>query len=138
MATAIPGLKLKAQFLCGGELAIGPGKADLLEAIATTGSISAADRRLGFSYRRSWLMVDVMNRCWREPLVTTLHGGTRGGGAQLTAFGATVLARYRRIQDAISMAAELAATELGGDLLSQPQLSQKVVSAPPSPAMQDE
>ena len=61
-------LKLKAQLFCGEEPAMGPGKADLLEAIARTGSISAAGRALGMSYRRAWLLVDAMNRCWAEPL----------------------------------------------------------------------
>lgn len=68
-------LKLKAQILCGDEIAIGPGKADLLEAIAVTGSISNAGLRLGFSYRRTWLLTDAMNRCWRERLIVTAHVG---------------------------------------------------------------
>jgi len=112
MATAIPCLKLKAQLLCGDELAIGPGKADLLDAIAATGSISAAGRQLGLSYRRSWQMVDVMNRSWREPLVLTLHGGARGGGATLTAFGATVMARYRQLEAVLAAAARTPAEAL--------------------------
>ena len=68
-------LKLKAQLLCGVEGAMGPGKADLLEAIDRTGSISAAGRALGMSYRRCWLLVDAMNRCWHEKLVETAAGG---------------------------------------------------------------
>jgi hypothetical protein len=62
-------LKLKLQLYCGDEIAMGPGKADLLEAIAREGSISAAGRALGMSYRRAWLLVDTMNRCFRAPLV---------------------------------------------------------------------
>ncbi len=62
-------LKLKAQVLCGEELAMGPGKADLLDAIDREGSISAAGRAMGMSYRRTWMLVDTMNRCWAEPLV---------------------------------------------------------------------
>ena len=73
---------------------MGPGKADLLEAIASEGSISAAGRALGMSYRRAWLLVDAMNRCWREPLVATTPGGAVKGGARLTDFGKDVLALY--------------------------------------------
>ncbi|WP_066713652.1 winged helix-turn-helix domain-containing protein, partial [Sphingomonas adhaesiva] len=82
-------LKLKAQILCGEAIALGPGKADLLEAIAEHGSISAAGRALGISYRRCWLLVDEMNRCWRERLVVTGRGG--GGGAAVTDAGRRVL-----------------------------------------------
>ncbi|MFY8195818.1 MAG: winged helix-turn-helix domain-containing protein, partial [Novosphingobium sp.] len=64
-------VKVKIQFCCGDEIAMGPGKADLLEAIAREGSISAAARAMDMSYRRAWLLVDTMNRCWQEPLVET-------------------------------------------------------------------
>src|SRR5665213_857482 len=77
-------LKLKAQLLCGDELAMGPGKADLLEAIRTEGSISAAGRKLGMSYRRTWLLVDTMNRCWAQPLVDATPGGGESRGTRLT------------------------------------------------------
>lgn len=96
-------LKLKIQILCGDEIAMGPGKADLLAAIAAHGSISGAGRAMGMSYRRTWLLVDAMNRCWRERLVDTMPGGSRERGAQLTPAGRTVLEAYRAI--------ELAATE---------------------------
>lgn len=114
-------LKLKAQILCGPEFALGPGKADLLAAIAETGSISAAGRRLGYSYRRAWLMVDTMNRCWREPLVATAHGGQRGGGAALTPLGVSVLARYRELVAAVETAAAAAGDDLAADLLVEPR-----------------
>lgn len=78
--------------------AIGPGKADLLEAIAGSGSISAAARRLGMSYKRAWDLVDTMNRSFSQPLVATAAGGNRGGGAQVTEFGSEVLRRYREIE----------------------------------------
>src|SRR5579871_2029061 len=68
---ADPRIKIKVQIFCGKEIAMGPGKADLLEAIAREGSISAAGRTLGISYRRCWLLVDTMNRCWAGPLVET-------------------------------------------------------------------
>lgn len=77
---------------------MGPGKADLLDAIRQHGSISAAARAMGMSYRRAWLLVDVMNRCWQKPLVATAPGHSRGGGAQVTPSGEQVLARYRTLQ----------------------------------------
>lgn len=119
-------LKLKAQFLCERELAIGPGKADLLAAIAATGSISAAGRHLGLSYRRSWLMVDTMNRCWREPLVATVHGGSRGGGAMLTDFGTSILGRYRRLEADLANAAAAPSASLLADLRPVPKPPGKV------------
>lgn len=91
-------LKIKIQFLCGSEIAMGPGKADLLDAIVEHGSISAAGRALGMSYRRAWLLVDTMNRCWSERLVETVAGGGRDRGARVTAKGLEVLAAYREMQ----------------------------------------
>lgn len=79
-------------------IAMGPGKADLLEAIAATGSISAAARKLSMSYRRAWLLVDTMNGCFKSPLVETLTGGARGGGAQVTELGLDVVSRYRAME----------------------------------------
>jgi molybdate transport system regulatory protein len=79
-------------------IAMGPGKADLLEAIAATGSISAAARKLSMSYRRAWLLVDTMNGCFKSPLVETLTGGARGGGAQVTELGLDVVRRYRAME----------------------------------------
>jgi molybdate transport system regulatory protein len=80
------------------DVAIGPGKADLLEGIAATGSIAAAGRRMGMSYKRAWLLVDTMNRCFRAPVVEAEKGGQTGGGAHLTPLGTEVLAAYRRMQ----------------------------------------
>jgi molybdate transport system regulatory protein len=94
--------KLRVMF--GTEIAIGPGKAQLLEAIAATGSISASAKCLGMSYRRAWLLVDTMNRCFREPLVASATGGVRGGGAQVTDFGRRVLASFRTMQARIDRA----------------------------------
>jgi molybdate transport system regulatory protein len=93
-------LKVKLQLLCGESFAMGPGKADLLEAIEREKSISAAGRALGMSYRRTWLLVDEMNRCFREKLVDTLPGGGVERGARITAFGHEVLAAYRAIEAA--------------------------------------
>lgn len=91
-------LKLKLQLACGDSFALGPGKADLLDAIGRDGSISAAGRALGMSYRRAWLLVDEMNRCFATPLVETLRGGGRERGARLTAAGTAMLADYRELE----------------------------------------
>jgi len=82
----------------GDRYAMGPGKADLLEAIQATGSIAAAARSLGMSYRRAWLLVDEMNRCFITPLVAPRLGGARGGGATVTELGQEALALYRELQ----------------------------------------
>ena len=81
---------------------IGPGKAKLLESIRDTGSISAAAREMGMSYKRAWLLLDSMNRAFTEAVVTAAPGGSGGGGATLTPFGVEVLQRYRRIADRAS------------------------------------
>jgi molybdate transport system regulatory protein len=83
----------------GDSYAMGPGKADLLDAIHDTGSISAAGRKLGMSYRRAWLLVDEMNRCFRTPVVEARLGGSGGGGARVTELGHEALRRYRELQD---------------------------------------
>jgi len=98
-------LKLKAQLFCGDEPALGPGKAMLLDAIVAEGSISAAGRALGMSYRRAWLLVDGMNRCFAERLVETTAGGGRDRGAKLTALGHAALAAYRRLEADLADAA---------------------------------
>jgi molybdate transport system regulatory protein len=90
-------LKLKLQLYCGDAIAMGPGKADLLEAIVREGSISAAGRALGMSYRRAWLLVDTMNRCFVKPLVEAHPGGGKSAGAKLTAEGEAALAAYRAL-----------------------------------------
>lgn len=79
-------------------VAIGPGKADVLQCIDETGSLAEAGRRLGMSYQRVWSLVQAMNRDFVEPLVLTQRGGSAGGGAQLSATGRKVLELYRRIE----------------------------------------
>ena len=95
-------MKLRSEFRLrirrGDDIAVGPGKIDLLEAIDTAGSITAAARSLGMSYRRAWLLVDTMNRCFRTPVVEAEAGGKHGGGACLTRLGRDVIDRYRRIE----------------------------------------
>ncbi len=101
-----PAQGLKLRLLLGDLIALGPGKADLLEAIRETGSISAAGRKLGMGYRRAWALVDAMNQAFRKPLVECSTGGSRGGGAQVTPFGEEVLATFRRLQAKALAAAE--------------------------------
>jgi molybdate transport system regulatory protein len=95
----------------GPGVAFGPGKADLLEKIAETGSISAAARQMRMSYKRAWQLVDDMNRSFGAPLINTAAGGARGGGASLTDRGRRVAKTYRRLQAKVQLAAarELAA-----------------------------
>lgn len=113
-------LKLKAQLFCGEEIALGPGKAALLEAIAAHGSISAAGRALGMSYRRAWLLVDAMNRCWDERLVDTAASGGPARGAQLTPLGRDVLAAYRALEGRLHAAAEAELAHLAARLRPTP------------------
>ena len=92
--------------------ALGPGKIALLETIAREGSISAAGRSMGMSYRRAWILVDDLNRSFREPLVATQLGGTRGGGATLTPLGLDVIRRYRAIERRMLLASRADLTKL--------------------------
>jgi molybdate transport system regulatory protein len=96
-------LKISVRVMCGDEIAMGPGKADLLEAIDATGSISAAGRKMDMSYRRAWLLVDAMNRCWAQPLVETMPNGAARSGARLSEAGRKVLDAYRAVQKGAAM-----------------------------------
>lgn len=100
-------LRIKIQLTRGEDIAMGPGKADLLDAIRREGSISSAARALGMSYRRAWMLVEVMNRCWCAPLVEATAGGRSGGGAHVTDMGLNVLELYRQVQRNTHGAAEL-------------------------------
>ncbi|MBL8597014.1 MAG: LysR family transcriptional regulator [Devosia sp.] len=79
---------------------VGPGRADLLEGIAATGSIAAAGKRMGMSYKRAWSLVQALNDGFGRPLVETSRGGAGQGGAALTEDGAFVLAHYRAMEEA--------------------------------------
>lgn len=119
-------LKLKIQLYCGDEIAMGPGKADLLDAITREGSISAAARTMDMSYRRAWLLVDAMNRCWREPLVETSPGSAKGGGARVTAQGEAVRDHYRALQAKLQGTCDCADYKALADaMLAEPKASQK-------------
>lgn len=108
--------RLLLRLMHGTDIAIGPGKADLLEAIAATGSISGAGRRMGLSYRRAWLLVDTMNRSFAAPLVAAAKGGAHGGGAALTEAGTAVLAEYRAAEAAARAAAAPGLAAIAGRL----------------------
>ena len=105
----VPSVQFRLRIVRGDDIAVGPGKVDLLEAIAATGSITAAAKSLGMSYRRAWLLVDTMNRCFATSVVAAETGGTRGGGARLTPLGSDVVRRYRTAE---AKAAEGAAADL--------------------------
>jgi molybdate transport system regulatory protein len=81
---------------------LGPGKIRLLELIGERGSISAAGRGMGMSYRRAWLLVDSLNHCFKEPVVLTQLGGSGGGGAALSGFGRAVVDNYRAMEDEVA------------------------------------
>ena len=97
-------VKFRLRINKGEDIAIGPGKIDLLEAVAATGSITAAAKQLGMSYRRAWLLVDTMNRCFKSPVTEGEAGGKRGGGTLLTPLGLEVVRRYRHIEAAAAKA----------------------------------
>jgi molybdate transport system regulatory protein len=97
--------------------AVGPGKIELLERIDELGSIAAAGRAMRMSYRRAWELIDNINQCFREPLVSKQLGGTDGGGAKLTRLGRDVVRHYRAIEKkaARAAAAHLTALQAAGE-----------------------
>lgn len=112
----LPRLRLRVVF--GPGRMLGPGKADLLGLIRDSGSISAAGREMGMSYKRAWSLVEELNAMFRDPLVQSVRGGAKGGGAQLTETGTAVLAQYRALEAAAAQGgtAELAALQ---DMLAE-------------------
>ena len=108
-----PLLSVRLRVLCGEEVALGPGKAELLAAVTATGSITGAAKQLQVSYMHAWSLIQTMNRCFHAPLVRSSRGGQKGGGAGLTPEGEEVLAIYR------AMAAEtLRAAQAGWERLA--------------------
>jgi len=97
---------VRLRVMQGDTIAFGPGKAALLLAIDRTGSISGAAREMEMSYRRAWLLVEEMNRCFSQPLVETATGGAKGGGASITALAREVVACYQRMQKKADSAIE--------------------------------
>ncbi len=97
-SSAFPVRKPRIRVLMGEMTAMGPGRADLIDAIARTGSISAAGREMKMSYRRAWTLVETTNASFIEPLVIASSGGSGGGGAQVTDFGRGVVEHYRAME----------------------------------------
>src|SRR5262245_60702259 len=97
-STRVPSLQPRVRILAAKEIALGPGKIELLEAVREAGSITDAAERLGMSYMRAWTLIRTMNRCFKEPLVVAVRGGSKGGGgAELTATGRRALALYQKM-----------------------------------------
>ena len=109
---------------CESNLAIGPGKIALLEAIAETGSITAAAKSLRMSYRRAWLLVDETNRCLVRPAVEASAGGPKGGHAALTPTGSELIRSYRRVERRIAIEV---ARNLRSMLRARPSLGDRSV-----------
>lgn len=97
--------RLQLRIYFGGEAMLGPGKAELLQRIHDTGSISAAGRAMKMSYKRAWMLVEEMNAAFRDPLVDRTRGGAGGGGARVTEAGLAVMALYRAVESAAAAAA---------------------------------
>ena len=91
-------LKLQLRILLNQDIAFGPGKAELLEEIRRTGSISQAAKSMNMSYRRAWQLVETMNQSFQSGLVETQKGGTQGGGAKLTDLGESILSQFRQME----------------------------------------
>lgn len=129
----MPRLTLRIDFDEG--RAVGPGKIKLLELIDALGSISAAGRRMGMSYRRAWLLVDSLNRCFREPLVASHTGGAHGGGAALTPAGVAVVRHYRAVEAAAQAAGavhlEALTHALADRPAAEPDKAEKTLQPPP-------
>ena len=102
MSSRYPGLTLR--ILGSGDPAMGPGKAALIAHIESTGSISAAAREMGMSYRRAWQLVEAINNSFSEPVIVTVTGGRRGGGAAVTDYGRALVAQYRAMEEKASAA----------------------------------
>ncbi len=114
-------LELRLRVRRGGEVVMGPGRADLLAQIAQTGSIAAAGRQMGMSYKRAWALVEAMNGTFSAPLVEAVKGGAGGGGARLTPAGLQVLAAYRGLEVAAGAAGEVFLAQLSDALLVPPE-----------------
>ena len=93
-----PRLLPRMRVLCGDNIALGPGKVDLLALIGETGSIREAAERMGMSYMRAWTLIKTMNACFREPLVAASRGGKERGGAVLTGTGHRALKLYQTLE----------------------------------------
>lgn len=124
-----PVAHFRMRVLSHGAIAVGPGKVRLLEAIQAHGSISAAARQLGMSYRRAWLLIDELNRCLRSPATFSGQGGVRGGGSGLTPEGIRLVKLYRDIEAQARRVCQPDIDELLGMMRPEPL---SAASSPPS------
>jgi molybdate transport system regulatory protein len=93
-----PVLTPRFRVVCGKNIALGPGKVELLVLLLETGSLNETARRLEMSYMRAWKLVNTMNECFREPVVIAERGGKTGGGMKVTKTGRRALALYQEIE----------------------------------------
>lgn len=93
-----PAVQPRLRVTWGDNIALGPGKAELLERLNQTGNIAEAAKLMNMSYMRAWTLIRTMNSCFKEPLVVSVRGGRKGGGATLTATGHEALALYQRMK----------------------------------------
>lgn len=103
---------IRPRIRLGESVLIGPGKVELLRAVAEHGSISAAARALGMGYKRAWSLLDELQRSIPVPIIETATGGSKGGGAQVTAAGGELLKHYDELDTACRLAAEPALKKL--------------------------
>jgi molybdate transport system regulatory protein len=114
----VPTIQPRLRVRVGGEIALGPGKVELLELVQQTGSITEAARLMGMSYMRAWTLIQTMNECFKEPLVLAARGGSKGGGgARLTRTGSEALGLYQKMNSISLKAIRLDWKKLQGLLL---------------------
>jgi len=130
MTQATAPLRLTLRIDHAGRHMLGPGKVRLLELIGEHGSISAAGRAMGMSYRRAWLLVEALNATFTTQVVAARPGGSGGGGARLTEMGQQVVRRYRAIESAADAAAT---TELAALLDALAPITASDGMTPPAP-----
>jgi molybdate transport system regulatory protein len=112
-----PALPINLRVYLTTSVKLGPGKAELLEHIANTGSIAAAARQMNMSYRRAWMLLAELNTCFKAPVVETAKGGRGGGGgAVLTPLGREILKRYRAMLEKTERAIAADLKALTGNL----------------------
>ncbi|WP_114964664.1 winged helix-turn-helix domain-containing protein [Alkalilacustris brevis] len=115
-----PRARLRVRIVFDSHGMVGPGKAELLEWIDRTGSIAAAGREMGMSYKRAWMLIETLNAMFRAPLVESTRGGPRGGGATLTEAGREVLRLYRAFEEQAAKAGDAQLEALRGLLSDIP------------------
>jgi molybdate transport system regulatory protein len=122
---------LRFRVVLGKGVALGPGKADLLQAIDKTRSLTAAAKQFGMSYKRGWTLVQELNDAFAKPLVETEKGGSGGGGgASLTRLGARILRRYREMEADANKAIAAGVADLRAHLKQPPKPRPRKKSAP--------